>query len=124
MKNENLTLDDFSDYELLRIRNFGTACLDLAREANYILTGVQKPKKSNVFKYQNYHEVFIKASKQLGYSSNPANRAYHVLLNTGILDNIVKHEKSLNDYSDRYLMNIRGFGEKSLEVVRTAEKMV
>lgn len=124
MKAENLTLDDFSDYELLQIRNFGIYCLNVVREANYILTGVQKPKKSKASKYQNYHEIFIKASEKLGYSSNSANRAYQALLNAGILDYIVKHEKSLNDYSDWYLMNIRGFGEKSLKVVRTAEKMV
>ena len=124
MKNENLTLDDFSDYELLRIRNFGTACLDLAREANYILTGVQKPKKRKVSKYQNYHDAFIKASEKLGYCSNSANRAYKALLRAGIFKNIDDNNESLNDYSDWYLMNIRGFGKRSLKVVRTAEQMV
>jgi hypothetical protein len=124
MKAENLTLDDFSDYELLQIRNFGTNCLNAAREANYILTGVRNPKKSKAFKYQNYHEAFLKASRKLGYSSNSANRAYQALLNSGILDNIVKHGKSLRDYSGCYLMSIRGFGIRSLNIVRTAEMMM
>jgi hypothetical protein len=85
MKAENLTLDNFSDYELLQIRNFGINCLNAAREANYILTGVRKPKKSKAFKYQNYHEVFIKASKKLGYSSNQFNPYRDRLLKASIL---------------------------------------
>ncbi len=124
MKAANLTLDDFSDDELLRIRNFGTNCLNAAREANYILTGIRNPKKSKEVKCKNYHEAFLKASEKLGYCSNSANRAYQALLRVGILDNIIKHGKSLSDYSDWYLMNIRGFGEQSLKIVRTAEKMV
>lgn len=123
MKNENLTLDDYSDYELMQIRNFGVRSLQLAREANYLLTG-KRTDNHKVFKFQKYHDAFLKASKQLGYCSNSANRAYKTLLGAGIFKNIDDNNKSLNDFSNEYLMQITGFGEKSLEIVRTAEEMV
>ena len=64
----------------------------------------------------------IESAAEVGASEQAATRTYNALCRAGITQKLEERNVTLDRYSDMYLLNIRNFGHRCLELARDANE--
>ena len=117
--------DDGMSYEKIG-QQFGIT-KERARQIYIRMTTLIKTcekKEQNEKEYLRYKKLFMNAAENLGLEDRVGIRVYRCLYRAKIIDELINGTHILSDYNDEYLMWIRNFGDRSLAVVREAERML
>lgn len=69
-----------------------------------------------------FYRCLVESAKEVGSSEQTAIKAYNALCRAGIIQKINEYDITLDEYSDVYLLNIRNFGYRCLEIARDANE--
>lgn len=69
-----------------------------------------------------FYRCLIESAKEVGSSEQTATRTYNALRRAGIIQKINEYDITLDEYSNAYLLNIRNFGYRCLELARDANE--